>query len=499
MTVLPLAKSVSWMNGIQFYLKENVVINDGHVIYLNSQWALTSISQTQYWGGYDLSTLGGEKYKGKVHGILSVDISDWLWTKYPDKNGILAEDCKTADEVAKLVWVQLVKSLNVDGQTVLAENMDDMVVAFRLDRDIDFIEKAIEDKDREPLLVNTINSWRLRPNAKTMISNFMLASDYVRTNTDLATMEGANEAARRAVNGIIADSGAKVPYCELWDLTEPWLLSPMKWYDQKQFIKGLPYNSNLPWWLKLFMIPWGLTFGLFTIIKAIQFYIFGAVEKTELARDRSTFIFFSMVIAILGLVGCAYWWHGYVSATFWGYGFSFIYIVYAILKKDALLGRFIFFGACAGWIELLPDHWIVADTGTLVYPPHEPIIDSSPAYMPFSWLVVFIQIGYIGYLLSYKYSMVRTCIIMLILGSLLIPFYEYLAIDAGWWSYKNTPMIFHKVPYYIILAEGLLMVSIPPLYRVVEKTKFWFIPLWGILQGMIMWLCTLIAFYLVGK
>ena len=30
-----------------------------------------------------------------------------------------------------------------------------------------------------------------------------LAADYVRTNTDLTTMEGANEAARRAVNCII--------------------------------------------------------------------------------------------------------------------------------------------------------------------------------------------------------------------------------------------------------------------------------------------------------
>jgi uncharacterized protein with NAD-binding domain and iron-sulfur cluster len=35
------------------------------------------------------------------------------------------------------------------------------------------------------------------------IPNLFLASDYVRTHTDLATMEGANEAARRAVNGLL--------------------------------------------------------------------------------------------------------------------------------------------------------------------------------------------------------------------------------------------------------------------------------------------------------
>ena len=35
------------------------------------------------------------------------------------------------------------------------------------------------------------------------IPNLVLAADYVRTHTDLATMEGANEAARRAVNAIL--------------------------------------------------------------------------------------------------------------------------------------------------------------------------------------------------------------------------------------------------------------------------------------------------------
>ena len=49
--------------------------------------------------------------------------------------------------------------------------------------------------------MNTKGSWADRPDATTRIPNLMLAADYVRTYTDLATMEGANEAARRAVNG----------------------------------------------------------------------------------------------------------------------------------------------------------------------------------------------------------------------------------------------------------------------------------------------------------
>ena len=57
--------------------------------------------------------------------------------------------------------------------------------------------------NEEPLLVNLVDTWKLRPEAVSRIPNLFLASDYVRTFTDLATMEAANEAARRAVNGIL--------------------------------------------------------------------------------------------------------------------------------------------------------------------------------------------------------------------------------------------------------------------------------------------------------
>src|ERR1700681_2275576 len=47
-----------WMNGIQFYLETDQPLTDGHAIYLDSNWALTSISQRQFWRNYDLSNYG---------------------------------------------------------------------------------------------------------------------------------------------------------------------------------------------------------------------------------------------------------------------------------------------------------------------------------------------------------------------------------------------------------------------------------------------------------
>lgn len=259
-----LAKSTAWMNGIQFYLNEDVQIAHGHVCHSYTNWALTSISQIQFWKDYDLS----ERYNGKVKGILSVDISDWLYTKYksiddPNSEPVFAENCKP-DEVKKLVWEQLKRSVNVDGKELLK---DEMVEFWYLDRDIKWIDNLHHDEDQEPLLVNSVNSWSLRPTTYTSIPNFFLASDYVRTNTDLATMEGANEAARRAVNDIINASGSNAKLCEIWPLSEPSLFNLLKKHDKKRFEMGLPFSHKIPLWLEIFMVIYTPVWMIFHYLK----------------------------------------------------------------------------------------------------------------------------------------------------------------------------------------------------------------------------------------
>src|SRR6188474_822301 len=76
--------------------------------------------------------------------------------------------------------------------------------------------------------------------ATTAIENLFLASDYVRTNTDLATMEGANEAARRAVNGVLAASGSSQPVCRTWSYSEPELFAPLRALDWVFYALGQP-------------------------------------------------------------------------------------------------------------------------------------------------------------------------------------------------------------------------------------------------------------------
>jgi len=203
---------VRWMNGIMFYLRQDVPLVHGHSIYIDSRWALTSISQRQFWPGVNLRGFGD----GTVGGILSVDISDWDTPGAYAAQGRAARAC-TRDEVAAEVWAQLKAALNDRGELLSDSNLAGW-----------FLDPAIvhpnptEAMNLEPLLVNTAGSWSSRPEAELAeVENLFLASDYVRTFTDLATMEGANEAARRAVNGILASSGSDSPRCDVWPLSEP--------------------------------------------------------------------------------------------------------------------------------------------------------------------------------------------------------------------------------------------------------------------------------------
>jgi hypothetical protein len=78
----------------------------------------------------------------------------------------------------------------------------------------------------------------------TALPNLVLAADYVRTETDLATMESANEAARRAVGGIVADATLDASPPRVWGLAEPRVFEPAKRQDELAVRLGLPHPGE---------------------------------------------------------------------------------------------------------------------------------------------------------------------------------------------------------------------------------------------------------------
>jgi uncharacterized protein with NAD-binding domain and iron-sulfur cluster len=236
-----------WMNGIQIYLKKDAQMVNGHVLYVDTPWALTSISQKQFWTQCELTACGD----GSVHGVLSIDISDYdtpgiLEFKQPDGSvkQMRGFECNH-NQISEEVWAQLKRSVNT-GEEMLK---DEDRAGFFIDDDIrpdvrDSLPKGSPYGDilmTEPLFINTIGSLAWRPTTKTELTNFFLASDYVRTYTDLATMEAANESGRRAANAVLDAVGSTAPRANVWPLAQPWYVRPWQWLDRWRFRQGKPH------------------------------------------------------------------------------------------------------------------------------------------------------------------------------------------------------------------------------------------------------------------
>jgi uncharacterized protein with NAD-binding domain and iron-sulfur cluster len=228
---------VDWMNGIQFYLRRDIGLIRGHLTFVDAPWALTALTQAQFWAGRDFARDYGD---GQAVDCLSVDISDW------DSPGILygkpAKLCRRW-EIRDEVWAQVKAHLEDTGESVLP---DDVLHSWFLDPAIRWSKAAGANRNHERLLVNTVGSWEKRPAARTAIPNLFLAGDYVQTDIDLATMEGANESGRAAVNALLEAAGSAAEPATMYALYDPPEYEPAKRADAELFAAGLPNALDRP-------------------------------------------------------------------------------------------------------------------------------------------------------------------------------------------------------------------------------------------------------------
>jgi hypothetical protein len=128
---------------------------------------------------------------------------------------------------------------------------------------------------------------------------------------------------------------------------------------------------------------------------------------------------------------------------------------FAVVRRDALLARFLLFGVVVGLTELAADAWLVDYTRTLDYSiGGDPMIWRSPLRMPVAWEVVALQFGYIGLRLWERFG--KTGLLMIgLLGTINIPFYEERARRIHWWQYSPESVrgMISFTPWYIILGE----------------------------------------------
>jgi hypothetical protein len=171
---------------------------------------------------------------------------------------------------------------------------------------------------------------------------------------------------------------------------------------------------------------------------------------------------------------------------------------FVIVRRDALLAKFLLFGVVVGFTELAADAWLVDYTRTLDYSiGGGPMIWRSPLWMPLAWEVVAVQFGYIGLRLWERFGRIGLLMIAL-LGAINIPFYEEMARRIHWWQYGGCRM-FSFTPWYIILGEFGIALILALLARRVRRGS-WLAALGaGVAGGIAIFVCYAVAFFITDR
>lgn len=222
-----------------------------------------------------------------------------------------------------------------------------------------------------------------------------------------------------------------------------------------------------------------------------------AAARRLTALDAAMLATFALLVAghIVSAIGRLGWISAAVTV-----GLTALALLALALRRAwrPLILRLLAFGLIAGVCELFTDFSGEVVAHSLRYPPAEPMLWASPAYMPFSWMVVLAQIGYLAWRLVALAPRWLAMTLTGLWGALNIPFYEEMAYHAGWWSYAHAPGLGHT-PYYVMLFEGLIAAALPLLLANLQRRSPRAIALRGLLLGAWIPCAALASWLLIGR
>lgn len=236
------------MVGIQYWLKREVPVLRGHVVYPRVDWAMTSVSQGQFWKQTFDRPLADVFQAPGLRDVLSVIVS--AWERVAPRIGKAPMHC-SADELAREAFAQVADELGgvIDWSDV---------IDYHVDSDIQF--SAGQAHCPTPLWVSPRGSYKLRPPPDPGCRNFFIAGDWARTETDVGSMESADEAARVSVRAIarrlgVAPRDPRLP--ELRPLRLGRAVAAARKVDKVLFDRGLPQlidvDANARMLLRVFL------------------------------------------------------------------------------------------------------------------------------------------------------------------------------------------------------------------------------------------------------
>ena len=183
-----------------------------------------------------------------------------------------------------------------------------------------------------------------------------------------------------------------------------------------------------------------------------------ALERGRLCVVIATIVINVIAVSLLAFAP----WSDWRTGAALNFVDNCLLVGFTVVRRDALLARFLLFGVVVGLTELAAGAWLVDYTRTLDYSiGGGPMIWRSPLWMPLAWEVVAVQFGYVGLRLWERFGKTGLLVIGL-LGAINIPFYEEMARRIHWWQYSPESVrgMISYTPWYIIPGEfGIALVS----------------------------------------
>jgi hypothetical protein len=118
-----------------------------------------------------------------------------------------------------------------------------------------------------------------------------------------------------------------------------------------------------------------------------------SLERGRLCVVIATIVINVIVVSLLTFAP----WSDWRTGAALNFVDNCLLVGFTVVRRDALLARFLLFGVVVGLTELAADAWLVDYTRTLDYSiGGGPMIWRSPLWMPLAWEVVAVQFGYVG-------------------------------------------------------------------------------------------------------
>ena len=226
-----------WMNGVMLYLHDDVPVVNGHAIYMDSDWALTSISQRQFWPRVDFAAARRRHRRRRPVGrrlrLAARRRGAWassasMCTRRRDQGrGVGAAQGAPQRRRARGARRTRTSPARSSTRTSPSRTRAGRSTPSRCSSTPPVRGPNRPDavtRDPQPVPRLGLRAHEHRPR----------------------TMEGANEAARRAVNGILDATRSTAKRCALWKLREPALFAPARLLDRVRWRPAPPGQAAHP-------------------------------------------------------------------------------------------------------------------------------------------------------------------------------------------------------------------------------------------------------------